>query len=150
MEIKKLAKHHIADVYKIETVCFKNPWSFADLEKQTELETSHFLVATENKNHEGENQSETVVGYIGLQIFCGEGYITNVAVLPEYRRRGIAAKLLREAEKNKMDFITLEVRESNIAAIRLYEKAGFEHMGIRPNFYDNPTENAVIMTKHIV
>ncbi len=84
----------------------------------------------------------------GLQIFSGEGYVTNVAVLPEYRRRGIAQRLIFAEFENEMDFITLEVRKSNTPAIRLYEKAGFENVGIRPHFYTSPDEDAVIMTKN--
>lgn len=139
MKIKPFEEKYIDDVYEIEKACFSNPWSRADLEKQLDLETSHFLVA---------DIDGKAVGYMGLQIFSGEGYVTNVAVLPEYRGQGIALALINEQLKNKMDFITLEVRESNIPAIRLYEKAGFENMGIRPKFYEKPKENAIIMTKN--
>lgn len=138
MKIKPFEEKYIDDVYEIEKACFSNPWSRADLAKQLDLETSHFLVA---------DVDGRAVGYMGLQIFSGEGYVTNVAVLPEYRGRGIALALINEQLKNKMGFITLEVRESNVPAVRLYEKAGFENMGIRPKFYSNPTENAIIMTK---
>lgn len=138
MKIKPFEEKYIDDVYEIEKACFSNPWSRADLAKQLDLETSHFLVA---------DVDGRAVGYMGLQIFSGEGYVTNVAVLPQHRGQGIALALINEQLKNKMDFITLEVRESNIPAIRLYEKAGFENMGIRPKFYSNPTENAIIMTK---
>lgn len=138
MKIKPFEEKYIDDVYEIEKACFSNPWSRADLAKQLDLETSHFLVA---------DVDGRAVGYMGLQIFSGEGYVTNIAVLPQHRGQGIALALINEQLKNKMDFITLEVRESNIPAIRLYEKAGFENMGIRPKFYSNPTENAIIMTK---
>lgn len=138
MKIKPFEEKYIDDVYEIEKACFSNPWSRADLAKQLDLETSHFLVA---------DIDGRAVGYMGLQIFSGEGYVTNIAVLPEYRGQGIALALINEQLKNKMDFITLEVRESNVPAVRLYEKAGFENMGIRPKFYSNPTENAIIMTK---
>lgn len=139
MEIKPFEEKHIDDVYEIEKACFSNPWSRSDLANQLDLETSHFLVA---------DIDGKAVGYMGLQVFSDEGYITNVAVLPEYRGQGIALALINEQLKNKMDFITLEVRESNTPAIRLYEKAGFENMGIRPKFYSSPTENAIIMTKY--
>ena len=140
ISIEKFSKEHLDDVYKIECACFSHPWSKADLENQLELDTSCFVVALDG---------ETAVGYMGLQIFCGEGYVTNVAVLPEYRRQGIAQKLILKELENEMNFITLEVRKSNAPAINLYQKMGFENVGIRPRFYTAPDEDAVIMTKNI-
>ena len=137
MNIEKFEEKHLDGVEKIEKTCFAHPWSREDLQNQIALDTSHFLVATVDGN---------VAGYMGLQIFGGEGYVTNVAVLPEYRKQGIAESLIREQMKNKMSFITLEVRESNLPAISLYTKCGFKNVGIRPNFYSAPTENAIIMT----
>lgn len=138
MKIKPFEKKYLDDVYEIEKICFSNPWSKEDLAKQIDTETSHFLVA---------DMDGRAVGYMGLQIFAGEGYVTNVAVLPEYRGRGIAKALITEQMKNDMEFITLEVRESNTPAIHLYKKSGFETVGVRPDFYADPTENAVIMTR---
>lgn len=137
--IENMNSQHLDGVVNIENICFANPWSKTDLERQLNLDTSHFAVATLDGN---------VVGYMGLQIFCGEGYVTNVAVLPEYRRQGIAKMLIEKQMQNDMSFITLEVRESNLPAIKLYESCGFENVGIRPKFYTNPTENAIIMTKY--
>ena len=137
--IENMKPHHLDGVVNIENICFANPWSRADLEQQLNLDTSHFAVATVD---------EKGVGYMGLQVFCGEGYVTNVAVLPEYRRQGIAKMLIEKQLQNDMSFITLEVRESNLPAIKLYESCGFENVGIRPKFYSNPTENAIIMTKY--
>ena len=137
--IENMNSQHLDGVVNIENICFANPWSRADLEAQLTLDTSHFVVATVD---------EKVVGYMGLQIFSGEGYVTNVAVLPEYRRQGIAKMLIEKQMQNEMSFITLEVRESNLPAIKLYESCGFENVGIRPKFYTNPTENAIIMTKY--
>lgn len=141
MKITQFNLNHLDDVYEIEKICFAHPWSKNDLAKQLDIATSHFLVA------EADGKA---VGYMGLQIFSGEGYVTNVAVLPKYRGRGIAQALISEQLKNKMEFITLEVRESNIPAINLYKKMGFENMGIRPHFYTDPDENAVIMTRKSV
>lgn len=137
--VEKMNESHLDDVAEIENACFSHPWSRKDLESQLSLDTSHFIVAAVNGR---------AVGYMGLQIFSGEGYVTNVAVLPEYRRRGIAETLIAAQMKNDMRFITLEVRKSNAAAIALYEKSGFENVGIRPKFYTDPTEDAVIMTKY--
>lgn len=138
MHIKAMTSEHISSVYEIEKICFSHPWSADDLASQLELETSHFLVALVD---------DTVAGYMGLQIFSGEGYVTNVAVLPEYRGMGIAKALIKKQLENDMSFITLEVRESNTPAISLYDKMGFKNVGIRPHFYSDPDENAIIMTK---
>lgn len=140
VNIENMMPHHLDGVVNIENICFSSPWSRADLEQQLNLDTSHFAVAT----LDGE-----VVGYMGLQIFSGEGYVTNVAVLPDFRRNGLARKLIEYQMQNDMSFITLEVRESNLPAILLYESCGFEKVGIRPKFYSNPTENAIIMTKFL-
>lgn len=137
--IENMKAHHLDGVVNIENICFAHAWTRADLEAQLTLDTSHFAVATLDGN---------VVGYMGLQIFSGEGYVTNVAVLPDFRRMGIAKKLIEHQLQNEMSFITLEVRESNLPAIKLYESCGFENVGIRPKFYSNPTENAIIMTKY--
>ena len=75
--------------------------------------------------------------------------ISNVAVLPEYRRKGIAKALLNalyERVKPNASFITLEVRESNLGAIALYSELGYKNVGMRKNFYSDPTENAILMT----
>lgn len=135
--IKPFEKEHLDDVVNIEKTCFSSPWNRADLASQLDNVCSHFYVAVDNG---------VVVGYMGVQIFSGEGYVTNVAVLPEYRRRGIAQRLIGEALKNDMEFLSLEVRKSNKAAIKLYNKMNFEAIGVRPRFYSNPDEDAVIMT----
>ena len=106
-----------------------------------ELGKGIFLVA---------EQDGEVQGYVGCQTVLDEGYITNVAVSPDFRRQGIARALIAEltakAGENKLAFVTLEVRESNAPAIALYTGAGFAPVGKRKNFYSNPTENAVLMT----
>ena len=103
-----------------------------------------FLVALEEA-------TEKVVGYAGLLVMADEGYITNVAVFPEYRRQGIAGQLLevflRFAQANALAFLTLEVRPSNDAAIALYQGYGFEEKGRRKNYYDFPKEDALILTR---
>ena len=138
--VEKMNESHLDDVAKIENACFAHPWSRKDLEAQLRIDTSHFIVASLNGR---------AVGYMGLQIFSGEGYVTNVAVLPEYRRLGIAETLIAAQMKNDMRFITLEVRKSNAAAIALYEKMGYKNIGIRKRFYEKPVEDAVIMSKII-
>lgn len=138
MHIKIATKKNIKDIAKIEQVCFSTPWSEKSIEESLNNSCSRFYVAYVD----GEP-----AGYMGVQIFSGEGYVTNVATMPDYRRKGIAKALINEVLKNDMDFLTLEVRESNSPAIRLYESFGFETVGRRPRFYQNPTEDAILMTK---
>lgn len=135
---------HLDDVYIIETECFSHPWSKQSLEEEMNNETSLFLVAKE------ENE---VIGYIGMSIVIDEGYIFNVAVRENHRNKGVATALINElvtyGKKNNFSFITLEVRESNLPAISLYSKFGFIKAGERKDYYSNPKENAILMTKYL-
>ena len=132
------------DVYIIETECFSHPWSKQSLEEELNNETSLFLVAKE------ENE---VIGYIGMSIVIDEGYIFNVAVRESYRNKGVATALINElvtyGKKNNFSFITLEVRESNLPAISLYSKFVFIKAGERKDYYSNPKENAILLTKYL-
>lgn len=135
---------YLDDVYIIETECFSHPWSKQSLEEELNNETSLFLVAKE------ENE---VIGYIGMSIVIDEGYIFNVAVRESYRNKGVATALINElvtyGKKNNFSFITLEVRESNLPAISLYSKFGFIKAGERRDYYSNPKENAILLTKYL-
>ena len=115
------------------------------LAEELENQCAAFLVAEDA-------DSGAVLGYAGLLVVAGEGYITNVAVFPEYRRSGIAAKILEVylnfAEANQLAFVTLEVRPTNTAAIALYQRYGFEEVGRRKNYYDLPKEDALILTRY--
>ncbi|MBR3620119.1 MAG: ribosomal protein S18-alanine N-acetyltransferase [Clostridia bacterium] len=134
---------HVDKVCELEKSSFSSPWSRDDLEYQLDNAGSHFLVAVDT-------EKKTVAGYIGVQEISGEAYITNIAVFKKFRRHGAGSLLLNTASDDAFargcEFITLEVRESNLPAIELYEKSGFERMGIRKNFYSNPEENAIIYT----
>jgi ribosomal-protein-alanine N-acetyltransferase len=98
-----------------------------------------------------QGEDGTVLGYAGILVVLDEGYITNIAVEPAYRRQGIARELLQVFERfalgNKLAFLTLEVRASNEAARALYTKEGYEEVGCRKNYYDYPKEDAIVMTK---
>ena len=117
----------------------------ADHLEELENQCAAFLVAEDSV-------SGRVLGYAGLMVVADEGYITNVAVFPEYRRQGIAAQILQVflqfAAANHLAFLTLEVRPSNAAAIALYQGFGFEEVGRRKNYYDLPKEDALILTKY--
>lgn len=143
-EIEPMKEKHIAEIAEIERLCFSLPWSENALKDELTNENAHFLTAL---------TFGRVSGYIGVIEICGEADITNVAVHPDFRRFGIGRKLLdtaeNEASKRKCESITLEVRESNTAAINLYSGNGYNQIGIRKNFYEKPTENAVLMTKEL-
>ncbi len=142
-EIVKMSENHIPFLSQIEKECFSTPWSEDGL--RAELTNSHarFFVAL---------NCEHVLGYIGAHNILGEVYITNVAVRPIYRNQGVGKalveELFNECEKENSDFITLEVRKSNTTAIKLYEKCGFSLVGERKNFYENPKEDALLMTRY--
>ena len=133
---------HLDEVAELERICFSTPWSRNMLAEELDNACSAFLVA--------EDDAGRVVGYAGLQVILDEGYIDNVAVRPSCRRMGIADRLLdvfvRFGQAN-LAFLTLEVRPSNTAAVALYEKNGFREAGRRKGYYDNPKEDALLLTR---
>ena len=144
IKIVPMAAEHLNDVAALELACFSRPWSRQMLAEELDNQCAAFLVALEP-------ETEKVIGYAGLLVAADEGYITNVAVFPPYRRRGAAGKLLdvflRFARANHLAFLTLEVRPSNAAAIALYTRFGFREAGRRRNYYDLPKEDALILTR---
>ena len=131
----------LPQIQKIEQHSFSMPWTEAMLRIQLAPDSHVFLTA----ETEG-----IVVGYVGLMYVLDEGYVSNVAVHPDWRRRGAADALLTaleaRARKLLLSFLTLEVRESNAPAIALYEKHGYRAVGKRKNYYEKPTEDAILMT----
>lgn len=128
-------------IAELERLCFSSPWSENALKESAKNGTT-FFVAEINGG---------IAGYMGLDTVLDEGYITNIAVFPEYRKKGVATALLTKSEnfakEKELSFITLEVRSSNSAARGLYERLGFKPEGCRKNFYDSPKEDATIYTK---
>ena len=145
VKIVPMTADHLEELEKLERICFSRPWSRKMLAEELENQCAAFLVAEDSV-------SGRVLGYAGLMVVADEGYITNVAVFPEYRRQGIAAQILQVflqfAAANHLAFLTLEVRPSNAAAIALYQGFGFEEIGRRKNYYDLPKEDALILTKY--
>ena len=142
VRIVPMTADHLDEVAELERICFSVPWSRNMLAEELDNLLSAFLVALDD--------SGKVVGYAGVQVILDEGYITNVAVRPECRRQGIAAKLLQVfldfARANQLAFLTLEDRASNYDAIALYGSRGFRSVGRRKNYYEHPKEDAIIMT----
>lgn len=119
-------------------------WSAESFRSEAEKDNGYVLCITDDNNE----VTALLSGYSAV----GEGDITSVAVAQKYRRRGLAKMLIDEFERllpDDAEEIFLEVRESNAAAIALYEKCGFERLSVRKNFYDAPRENAVVMVKRL-
>jgi len=144
VEISVAEKDDISAIAELEKMCFSSPWSEKAVLDTMSGENSLFLVA----KAEGK-----ICGYIGSYSALDEGYITNVAVNPDFRRRGVGkalvGELIRQGKEKGLSFLTLEVRESNEGAIALYSDLGFENVGKRPRFYSNPTEAAYLMTYYM-
>ena len=128
-------------IAEIERCCFATPWTAEQL-KSSDDSTVFFLARVDEK----------VVGYGGMYTVLDEGYVTNIGVLPEFRRRGIGAKIVNQlidfSKEKALSFLSLEVRVSNMAAINPYKSFGFEEVGKRKNFYRLPNEDALIMTRY--
>lgn len=141
--IVPMDRSHIDQIATLERQSFSTPWSRAMLEEELFHPHASFLVA--------EGADGKVLGYAGLHVVLDEGYIANIAVIEDFRRRGVAGQILdvycRFAEAH-LAFLTLEVRASNEGAIALYQGHGFAEVGRRPNFYQEPREDAVLMTRY--
>ena len=142
MMIVKMNQSHVSAVAALEKICFSDPWSENSVASELQNKLSLWLVAEEDGS---------VAGYIGSQTVMGETDMMNVAVHPDFRRRGIAEMLVKalaeELKKKESHCLTLEVRASNAPAIALYEKLDFSQIGRRKNYYRNPREDALILRK---
>ena len=132
----------LEQIQAIERQCFSCPWTLDQLRSQLSDDRHVFLAAVA--------ENGAVVGYVGLMFVLDEGYISNVAVAPAYRRQGVAdaltSALVMRAEELGLAFVTLEVRAGNEPAKALYAKHGFVPVGRRKNYYDLPKEDAILMT----
>ena len=142
MMIIRMNDGHCEAVAELEKICFSDPWSLKSVRSELDNPLSLWLVAVEE---------DRVAGYIGSQSVLGESDMMNVAVHPDFRRQGIGqmlvAALADELKQAGNRCLTLEVRASNAPAIALYQKLGFEQVGLRKNYYRNPREDAKILRK---
>ena len=137
-----MTEEDVSAVAELEKKCFAVPWSEKSFHDEMKNKLAVYFVA---------KSDDRCIGYAGFWNVSGEGGITNVAVLPEYRRQGIGsvliAQMIKTAMQLKLDLLTLEVRKSNIAAQGLYKKYGFDIIGERKRYYSDNGEDAWIMTK---
>ena len=142
MIITNMTAQHVSQVAELEKLCFSDPWSEKSVASELDNKLAWWLVATDG---------DRVAGYVGSQTVMGETDMMNIAVHPDYRRRGLAEALVNalveDLKKQESHCLTLEVRASNEAAQKLYEKLGFAQVGLRKNYYRNPKEDALILRK---
>ena len=142
MRFLEMKAVHVPQVAALEKLCFADPWSENSVASELNNDLALWLVAMND---------DTVVGYIGSQTVAGETDVMNIAVHPDWRRRGIAQSLIEclvvELKNRGSEALMLEVRASNAPAIALYEKLEFRQVGRRPNYYRNPQEDALILRK---
>ncbi len=140
--IKNMTKSDVDNVVKLEEASYgKHHWSKESFYNELENDLSHYYCAFDGNGN--------LLGYCGCWHIFEEAHITTVSVNPEYRRQKVAQalliKLIDDCYQEKIKYITLEVRESNVAAISLYDKNGFVSIGERKGYYQDNNEDALIM-----
>ena len=139
--VRPMMKEELSAAAALEKECFSAPWSEKTLEAEFQNPLNRFLAAV--------SEDGALLGYAGIQTVAGESSVFNVAVTKAARRQGIGGELVRgivaEAKKQEAETVYLEVRAGNLAAINLYERAGFVFCGLRKNYYTEPSEHAILM-----
>lgn len=140
IRIRRIVEADVARVAELEKICFRTPWSYKALLGELSNDVAYYVVALDG---------ETVIGYAGMWVMFDEAHMTNIGVDPEYRGRGIARDmilaLMKEGLRRGAERMTLEVRETNYTAQRLYARLGFGYAGIRKKYYSDTGENALIL-----
>ncbi len=139
-QIVPLEEKWLDQMAQIETLCFSDPWSPQALAEEMESPLARYVLCAEG---------ERLLGYAGARMVLEECQVVNVAVRPDCRLQGVAGRMMKAlldcARREGREYATLEVRQSNEPAIRLYQKLGFAPQGIRPGYYENPREDALLM-----
>lgn len=141
LKIRKMRREDIGAVAALEEVVFEDAWSEQSLISAWEQKQTLLLAAFDDKR---------LIGYVILYYVLEDGEIARIAVDQEYRRRGVASRMLLEmgslCQDNGIHKLLLDVRQSNETAIAFYEERGFCRDGVRRNYYTNPTEDAILMS----
>ena len=145
-QILSMDEQHVPQIAALEAASFSAPWDEASIHAELDNPLALWLAA--------EDAEQNVLGYVGSQSCFEDADILNVCVAPEARRRGIAEALMLELERRLrpkgVEKITLEVRASNVPALRLYEKLGYTQVGLRNGYYEKPREDALILQKSLL
>lgn len=144
IQLRVLELEDCERVSQIAAQCLPEHWSLSGIQDTLRYDNNFFYVACENEN---------IVGFAGCMIIAEDAELLNIAVVPDYQKQGVGAKLLQEmldvAKKQEAERILLEVREGNSVARQLYRSFGFKELGLRKHYYANPTEDAVIMERKL-
>ncbi len=139
-DIRPMTRRDVPNVHDIECICFRSPWSKMALLGELRNDVAHYHVL---------EQDGKIAGYAGMWVLFEEAHITNVAVLPEYRCRGNATRLMlsmmESASLLGATSMTLEVRENNLHAQHMYAKLDFAQNGYRPRYYSDTGEGALLL-----
>jgi ribosomal-protein-alanine N-acetyltransferase len=144
MQIRRMEVTDVDEVFFVESQSFLSPWSRDTFEGEVlENDLAYYLVLVVD---------EQVIGYAGMWLILDEAHVTNIAILPQYRTKGLGEKLVaalvEHAKAKGAVSMTLEVRVSNVVARHLYDKLGFESCGLRRQYYTDTQEDALIMWRH--
>lgn len=146
IKIRQAKLYDIPALARIERESFDEPWSADEITKDVICDDGSVYVAVAESGEER-------AGYADMRVVAGESQIYNIAVAPKLRGRGIGKALLNhmmeKCEELGLDIITLEVRCGNAAAISLYEKMGFNAVGVRKGYYSKGKEDAILMDKEL-
>lgn len=138
--IRAMTRQDVSRVYEIELACFRSPWSKQALLGELKNDVARYLVC---------EADGAVCGYAGMWVLFEEAHMTNIAIVEEYRRQGRARRLMLEmmrlAARLGAQKMTLEVREGNLAAQRLYRTLDFAQNGRRPRYYPDTGEDALLL-----
>jgi ribosomal-protein-alanine N-acetyltransferase len=151
LSIARMTEHDLLEVVEIEQLSALSAWGWDAYHKELQSpEDVIMLVARSEMADSTLNHEDAVAGFIVSRLVADELHINNVAIRPEFRRRGIAAELLkavlREGRRNGARLAFLEVRAGNAAAQGLYRCCGFQVMGRRRHYYNQPAEDALLMS----
>jgi ribosomal-protein-alanine N-acetyltransferase len=153
LEIRRMSPLDLEEVMVIERAAFLHPWSPELFRRELEHDWSTILVAVEPLTSASGKGSERIVGFLIYWLVHDEVHILNVAVGPEQRRKGIARMLMAETERRahlaNAALLTLEVRRSNHGALELYREFDYRAVGVRPNYYVDEGEDAIVMVKEL-
>ena len=154
VRIERMTVHHISAVMAIDEQGYGDPWSATTWHKEMrDVDRLHLVAITDREtsdNDGSDGEGERVVGHAGLLYLVGMAHVSNVAVDPEYQHQGVATRLLIElldqAREHGTTAVTLEARAANKRAHRLYSRLGFQPLGITPDYYTEPSEDALVMS----